>query len=263
MEWRTANDHVVRLQQSEPAFADNPRISPLPIHVEPLVATLLKSKSVEKFFSIAPITIGIVELDRLVVYQKHINLTYIRDIQSSIPKNPSLEELLCICLPESAEKPPVGIGRVSNSAYVFSSISNDLRFLDALQVDGVKFPELSEYGTKTIGVLLVVGYGPNLLSAIKMGNRLILQNGNHRAFALRELGITHVPCIIEHISRHDELEIVAAGELLENSERYFNEPRPPVLRDYFDPNLRKLCRVKRNIRQVKISYGVDATNVPA
>jgi hypothetical protein len=37
----------------------------------------------------------------------------------------------------------------------------------------------------------------------------------------------------------------------------------PVLKDYFDPKLRKLVHVPRKLRQVKITFGVEQIDVSA
>jgi len=48
--------------------------------------------------------------------------------------------------------------------------------------------------------------------------RLILNNGSHRAFTLRQMGVTHVPCIVQHVSSRDELEVVASSAVRRNSD---------------------------------------------
>ena len=58
---------------------------------------------------------------------------------------------------------------------------------------------------------LVVGYGINAMNAIQVGNRLILNNGSHRGYALRSLDIAKAPCIIQRMTRRDELESYARG----------------------------------------------------
>jgi hypothetical protein len=40
-------------------------------------------------------------------------------------------------------------------------------------------------------------------------------------------------------------------------------PRPSVLKDYFDPRLRKLVDVPRKLKQVKVTFNVEETQSPA
>jgi hypothetical protein len=108
----------------------------------------------------------------------------------------------------------------------------------------------------------MVGYGSNYLNAVHVENRLVLNNGSHRAFALREAGIKQVPCIVQHVSRRDELELVLPL-LQQHPELYLTHPRPPVLKDYFDAQLRKLVAVPRRLRHVRVTFGVEQLDLPA
>jgi len=94
-------------------------------------------------------------------------------------------------------------------------------------------------------------------------NRLILNNGSHRAYALRSLGVTHVPCLIQHASSRDEVDAVAATEVRKNPDLYLKHPRPSMLKDYFDPALHLVMPVFRRLRQVTVRFEIDETAVPA
>lgn len=109
-----------------------------------------------------------------------------------------------------------------------------------------------------VGIL--VGYGSNFLNAIQYGDRVLLHNGHHRAYALRELGITHAPCLLQTVTRRDELEAVAARRVSDDPRFYFVAKRPPLLKDFFDPRIRKvvpvlpmsnLVEVRVEVREVK------------
>ena len=115
-----------------------------------------------------------------------------------------------------------------------------------------------------VGVVgLAVGFGSNFMNAIYAENRLILNNGSHRACALRELGITRVPCIVQHVSSREELSVLACTEVTDAPNFYLKDPRPMMLKDYFDPRLRKVMRVHRRIRQVTVKFEVNEAFVPA
>jgi hypothetical protein len=109
----------------------------------------------------------------------------------------------------------------------------------------------------------VVGYGSNFLNAWHIENRLVLSNGSHRAFALREHGITHLPCLVQKVTRREELELVGTDVVSAHPERYLTNPRPPMLKDYFDPKLRKILNVARKHRLITLSFGVDTSEIPA
>jgi len=123
---------------------------------------------------------------------------------------------------------------------------------------------LEARGGETRLARLAVGYGANYLTAIEIEGRLVLQNGSHRAYALREAGHTRVPCLIQRVSRREELEAIigADHELNRRPELFLEAARPPVLKDYFDPQLRMLVHVPRTARQLRVAVNFEAFDVP-
>jgi hypothetical protein len=64
------------------------------------------------------------------------------------------------------------------------------------------------------------------------------------------------------VTRHEELELVAGGDFQQNPDRYLKATRPPLLKDYFDPKLRKMVSVPRKQRLVRIQFAVEQNDVP-
>src|SRR5713226_2367517 len=127
-EWRLANDHLKMLEQHEAGWPDHPQIGDIPQHLHSLQAQVLADPMFQRSFDLLPTAIGMVELDRLVVYQKNINLSHVRRIQEKLGAAPSEEEIFRLCLPIDHEQPEVNGAWVSGNSYVFQSPSNDLRF---------------------------------------------------------------------------------------------------------------------------------------
>jgi len=261
-EWRSANDHIHELEKREAGYADSPQIAPLADRLASLVGEVLKDPIFQRSFTIVPATVGIVELDRLVVFQKLINLNYIRQIQQQLGSTPSDEAVFKVCLPFDHPRPAVEGGRIANNAYMFISPSTDLRFLEPTLLRLDQIIDYSPQGPVAGVIALVIGFGSNFLNAIYVENRLILNNGSHRAFALRQMGVTHVPCVVQHVSRREELAVIAAGDVAQNADPYLKAVRPPLLKDYFDSRLRKEVNVARRLRQVKIAFGVEQIDIP-
>jgi len=115
-----------------------------------------------------------------------------------------------------------------------------------------------------VGVVgLAVCFGSNFLSVISAFDRLILHNGSHRAFTLRDLGHSHAPCIIQHVYSREELNVIASTAVAERPDAFVGLRRPPMLKDYFNPKLRKIVPVIRRLRQVTVKFQVDESYVPA
>ena len=81
--------------------------------------------------------------------------------------------------------------------------------------------------------------------------------------ALVTIGLKSVPCIVQHVSSRDELEIVAAPEVRRHPDRYLKDPRPSMLADYFHPDLHTVMQVKSRLRQITVRVNVEESYVPA
>ena len=75
---------------------------------------------------------------------------------------------------------------------------------------------------------------------------------------MRSLGFTHAWCVVERVTRKDELRLTANAEVLVDPEFYFAGKRPPVLRDYFDPRIAKPLKVKRMDCIVEVEIKVSS-----
>jgi hypothetical protein len=69
--------------------------------------------------------------------------------------------------------------------------------------------------------------------------------------------------VVRALVRRDELEVAGLNIVQQQSELFLTSPRPPVLKDYFDPELRMVVRVPRTNRQVRIGVQVEQLDVPA
>ena len=260
-EWRRANDHVISLEKAESGIADGIASSALPTSLTDLAERVRTDPSFAQTFRFVPVEFGLVELDRLIVYQKFINLGFVGLLKSAFPEKPTEVDIAQLAFGIDQPLPPVHQMQTSPNAFSFLCASNDFRVLDTslLQPQQVLAPS----GGRPVAHLAIsVGFGVNLLNVVSAEGRLILNNGSHRAYFLREVGVTHVPCVIQRVTRRDELEFIG-GDLQQNPDRYLQAPRPPILKDYFDPALRKVVAVTKKNRSVRVQFGYEQMDVPA
>jgi hypothetical protein len=263
-QWQEANDFRKTLQKEEAGHADNPPIQQLDMsEYEPLLIEFLNDPLVRDGFNTVPTEVAIVELDRLVVYQHHIDLSYVKQLEQALPDSLTPEQIFRTCLLHDHPQPVVNWSRLHRDSFVFMSRSNDLRFLGALKLRAKDIKKHNSHGNLSAVIGLAVGFGSNFMNAIKIENRLILNNGSHRAYALRKMGITHVPCIIQHVSSREDLDITASSQVLNHRKYYLKDPRPPMLKDYFNPKLHTVVPVQRRIRQITVKFQIDESYVPA
>jgi hypothetical protein len=210
-----------------------------------------------------PTEVAFVELDSLVVYQKHIDLTFVRELKKKLGPAPTDEEIFRTCLPYDHPHPPAKWARLNDNSFVFVSPSCDMRFLRVMPLEARHIQGYPHPGALVGVVGLGVGFGSNFLNALRAENRLILNNGSHRAYALRDMGFTHVPCVVQHVSNRDELDVVAASAIRRDPDQFFKHPRPSMLKDYFNPALRKIMPSHRRLRQITVKFEIEDNYVPA
>ncbi len=261
-EWRQAAKIIARREVEEAGIADKPSIEPLPKSLSAVRDALGEDPSFQSF-NLVTTEVAMVRLDDMVVYQKHINLEFTKQLRLKLGKNPSEEAIFRTCLPFDHPSPPVRYMRTNSNTFVFLSPSNDIRYLGSLQLKSENLVGVDVPANMVACIGLAVGFGSNFLNAIHCENRLVLNNGSHRAFALREMGITHAPCIVQHVESREELKAVASSDLRRNPDQYLRGPRPSMMKDYFDPELRKVVPCQRRLRQVRVKYFSDESDLPA
>ena len=256
-EWRIANDYYGELETEEAGIADTIECRELGPGLAPLAEEVLADPGFRRAFDSLPTRIALVELDRLIVYQTRVTQDFIDTLSAQLGPAPEPEDLFRFCLPLGGQRAAVTIAESGSRRYTFSSHSTDLRFHEPTVLRPEQINEYAATGPVSGGLGLVVGFSSNLLNAIRSENgRMLLHNGYHRACALRALGVTHVPCVVQEVTRRDELALTVPRRVVDAAAFYFKSARPPLLKDFFDPQLRKLFPVKRARRVIEISFEV-------
>jgi hypothetical protein len=256
-EWRAANDYYGELEKTEAGIADEVEIHDLEPAMRPLADEVISDGRFCRSFDTLPTRFAMVELDRLMVGHPYVSVHHTARLKTRINKSSTPEALFRFCLPTDRSEAPVQMRRTGPRSFQFWSASSDFRFQEHALLRPDQINGFDTFGPISGIVGLMVGYGSNFLTAIESDNRLVLHNGHHRAYALRELGFTHAPCIVQTATRWDELKLVAARAVREDPAFYFRAARPPLLKDFFDPNIRKVLRVPKITSVVEISFDVN------
>ena len=261
-EWRVANDHYYELEKREAGIADTAGCLELPGAMRPFADALAARPDFRATCDCLPVSFGMVELDRLVVYQPHVTLPFVEALQARLPPAPDAEALFRFCQPLERHDPPVRVRRVGERRYQFVSDSTDFRFHKAALLRPEQVVGHDSFGPVGAVVGLVVGFGANLLSVIRSDNRMLLHNGYHRAYALRAAGFTHAPAVIQTVTRRDELALVASQQVVDEPAFYFAAKRPPLIKDFFDPRISKVLPVRRMEKLIEVSFEFEEYDVP-
>jgi hypothetical protein len=259
-DWKDAAEHLTVLAYTESGYPDGAKVLPLP---EPLAAMgeeLRNSTEFRRAFPVVQTTLAVVELDRLIVCQRYLNLDHVRRIQANLPAAPTPEDIFNICLPRSQTLPPIRQFRGGHNSWIIASPARGIRVIDTLLTEAP--PEYQALGP-TAGICgAIIGYASAHMNVIQAGQRLILNNGTHRALALLEKGITRVPVAIQQVNNPDELMVVGLPEVVQNAGRYLQATRPPLVKDYLNPKLCRRVQVPRLERFLKITIQTEEMDVP-
>jgi hypothetical protein len=264
-EWRRANDYYRHLEESETGAADEIAVRAIDPRLDPLIAEAQTNPHYRYAFRTLPSHFAMVELDRLVLFQTQFVQQGVDRLMARLGPRPAPEKLLHFCLPPDVPDAPVKIRKVGSERYIFSCESTDLRMHNQVILGPDQILNHETFGPISGVVGLVVGFGSNFLTGVRWGNdgRVLLKNGYHRVCALRSLGITHAPCIIQTAANRDELKLAATSKVADDLEFYFESARPPLLKDFFDPNIRKVHKVYKTLKMIEIEFEVREHYVEA
>jgi hypothetical protein len=263
LEWLQARDRIYELESTEGGWADNPKLIPLSADLCHVANNEIRNDAVRRALRYVPYRWSLVEIDRLVVSQKWINLRFVNDIKTALPRDLNERDLLQLAIGNPWQRPSVHLSKPTDNTYCFSSTSSDLRLLDVAALDPAHISGHQPPGHACNALAIFVGFGVNFVNAVHVRNRLVLANGSHRLYALRELGITHAPCAVAQVTRDEELELLFPPELRQHQDLYLRASRPPLFKDYFDDRLRKVVPTTRLNICVKVQLTFETTRIPS
>lgn len=153
-------------------------------------------------------------------------------------------------------------GRTAQNAFTFTSENPSLRFLDAIEQP--YHPDMKTGyhpgGQPVHAVTLILGYGSSTINVYRVGKRMILNNGFHRLYALRALGVSHAPVVVQRVT-HPELEL---RQVITDLPREYlvSTPRPGLIKDFFDDQLNCEVRQRDSLKAVQVGWGINESRVP-
>lgn len=260
-QWGKANDHLAELEQREAGLADRIRCRKLPKVMRPLAQDLQQQEIFRETFDRVQTTVEMVELDRIVVSQRHVTLPFVQGLAAQLDPAIAGADLFRFCQPVERRDAAVECRRLGRDRYAFLSESTDMRYHETTLLRPDQISGLHGYGPVAGIVGIMVGHGSNFLSGIRWGKRIVLHNGYHRATALRMAGITHAPVIVQTVTRKDELETVAADAVIDDPAFYFRANRPPLLKDFFDPRTSTVLPMRRKRKMIEVRYTITETTI--
>jgi hypothetical protein len=175
-QWEAAK---VKLGVVPVANAGRPDIRPIPVEQQGYVQKVLARPVFQREWR--GVAIALVEIDLLLAHQISIDLDRATRSCGMLSSPPNLGDLLAICLPLSLPNEQLKIVHGENSLLLKSPNLNMRihRGINNPPFMGIQF-----------------GVSTPFVHVARFGGRCYLCDGYHRAFRLRELGVTHMPCVL-------------------------------------------------------------------
>ena len=258
-----AQRKVTSLMEQEPTLVDSNIITPLPRNLQGRVQEIAGDALFQKTFSGLPISFGLVEVDKLVAPQRTVNLDYVDRLLGAVSAEPTLSELVELCISPGRSIDPIQHLEVAPNTHVFTSPNSDIRFLGAFvkQLSSTDLEYAVAGGLPAAAVIAFVGYGGAPVNVLKVGDRIVLNNGFHRVYALRTLGVREIPVIV-HDVRNIQLEFPPAVCGLPK-EYLLDAKRPVLIKDFFEASFVVTLRVRERLKMVTIGVSLNQHEVPA
>lgn len=181
---------------------------------------------------------GAVPVESLIVHHPSL------DLEQADRWAARLDDLASAVAPERNEAPATWTyGAQSQSITVKAGYALLGAYLTAEPQDGSPLPKVRVHWQP----------GINLIQVGRIGDRLVLINGHHRAYALARSGAKVIPCVTYAIP---DLEVVGIS-VGSHSEGSLLSDVPPRLHHFLDPVLAVLVQLRRSTRRVTIGLSEE------
>jgi hypothetical protein len=260
-QWLNAAEAFQQTVNDEAGLAESITTQPLGAELSGVVEDIRNNPAFTKTFSNYPLSFEEIEIDRIVASQRTVHLDFVEEIKAKA-KFSSAKELATFSLHPGQDTTPLKFGRTAQNAFTFSSENPSLRFLDAVEHPYATDLKAGYHpgGQPIHAVTILVGYGISTINVFRVGKRIILNNGFHRLYALRSLGIASAPVVVQHIT-HPELEL---PQVIADLPRDYliSAPRPALMKDFFNPVLNCEVRQRNFIKALQVGWGIEDRRVP-
>jgi hypothetical protein len=256
--WREAAD-VVASRRDVQAGAGDARPAPFDDETG-RVASYLNHASVQAAFGDSDLSVQLVPLGRVISWQRQMNLSHVERLVAVITEN-SAEPgwLLDFCLGIIRDEAPISGWQEAADSFVFASPSTDARFLGASLHEAPAESADVLPGHPAAMMSVFFGFGVNPIRVVDTGNRLLLDNGSHRAFALLLAGHAHAPALVERLTDASRLPPLVQRD----PDSYLTHSRPPLLRDFGDPDLAETFEAPKQLRHTRVRISIETFDDPA
>ncbi|MCE2657382.1 MAG: hypothetical protein LW854_03930 [Rubrivivax sp.] len=241
--WEKAQATMRALAKSEDGCADASALLPIPSTLSAAVEALAAHPLMAQAFDAVPVAFGLVEFDALMVSRPALWSDQLLRCGAWVDgADRSDERLAACCLHPGSPGPAVQFCQVGDS---WMAITDDPQAC-------VRIEPGDADETASASLQLRVVSPPPLVHVARYRRRLLLVDGHHRLRMLRHLGVGFVPAVVSACDSLDDVLRAAPHLAAVDVARWFEQTRPPMLRDHDRPSLVYHHRARAPRRVLKL-----------
>jgi|SRR5271155_245677 len=200
-----------------------------------------------RLFKYAAADFKLIEIDPLLAFQFIVDSPR-SNFHCGGLKNPTVADLLPICLPQTQPKPqdigPAIDASPNHKDIPPQSVTIKVRNLSMQRMHGGIFT-LNQNGYESWVVGMQIHVTLPFVHVVRFNGRCYLHNGFHRSYGARMAGATHIPCLFRDVATPEEVGIIEGQTF---SVPILESANPPTIGHFtqgraYDVELRALSRV--------------------
>ena len=240
--WRVANDYYYDLRNGKQASPTRSTVRPVDKKLQPISTRSPRTSAFSARSTLSDeVRDGRTRQDhRLAASHRHHPY---RRLQATLGPNAGAAQLLQFC--QRVDRPTRRLRSATPArTTISSSTSSDFRFNEAKILSPEQFAKIPA-SRRWQAARALRRLQLKFPQRCCIGQRMVLHNGHHRAYALRGVRLHPRPCIVQTVTRVTNSNLVASRDVVDES-AFFPGARPPLLKDFFDPIIRKMFLVRRS-----------------
>jgi len=266
--WLPKSKKMNELMNSDKQLLNEQRMNEFVKDIDPKYES--KTKEIETKLSTSPFwkankpSIKMIKIDELIVLQNSVNLERVKNLSEHIYKNTSVEKLFDYSFDFNRKSAHINHHLISNNAMLFSTDDDDVRpgKIEVRTLPKYDGTECAEGDVPTLVFPIVQGEPfvqcvrtfttvVNRLGVQQRVYFLTLQNGIHRAYALRSIGIEYMPCLVVDPETSGETDFLLGNWTPQRRQQGI------LMKDFFNPELVGEFAVRKRLRCVKIEWKIE------
>ncbi|NBW35827.1 MAG: hypothetical protein EBR30_12560 [Cytophagia bacterium] len=260
MTWSSLQEKVKKMLYEEEFLPETIQSQEIPQQYMSKVKEYLSDNSILKTFPDG-VDYEMVEIDKIVALQRTMDEDYTNLLKERWSGKLEFEDILDICLSAKCGKSEVKHLVYDDNHHIFSSPNSDLRYLGSYykKIEDNDL-DYSGGGVPIAAIISFVGYGVQPISVYKVGNRVILNNGFHRVYALRSLGVKEIPVFVKKV--HNAKINFPPNFLGFPKEYVLDFPRPTMMKDFFESGFVVPIHCKKRAKVIQVRSNGSSLEIP-